>query len=195
MNCGPSVYSVKTSPARSVISSHFIQASAYFLQALFLGRVDALVGEVARLDLPHLLLDLLEVLGRERSGAVEIVVKAVVDGRADAELGLGIQLEHRRRQQVRGRVPVHLERLGILGGQDLQAGVLSRGRVRSYSSPLTLATMAASASRGLIDLAMSMGACPAATDCLLPSGRVISMLLIGNFQRSTGEDQTHDAGD
>jgi hypothetical protein len=28
---------------------------------------------------------------------------------------------------------------------------------------------------------------PAATDCLLPSGRVISMLLIGKFQRSTGE--------
>src|SRR5580704_11536475 len=45
--------------------------------------------------------------------------------------------------------------------------------------------MAASARRGLIDLAISTGRVPAATDCLLPSGRVISMLLIGNFQRST----------
>src|ERR1700759_1526080 len=61
----------------------------------------------------------------------------------------------------------------------------SMGRVRSKSVPFTLATMAASARRGLIDLAISMGRVPAATDCLLPSGRVISMLLIGNFQRNT----------
>src|ERR1019366_3616885 len=45
--------------------------------------------------------------------------------------------------------------------------------------------MAASARRGLIDFAISMAGVPAATDRLLPSGRVISMLLIGNFQRST----------
>ena len=36
-----------------------------------------------------------------------------------------------------------------------------------------------------MDLAISMGRVPAATGCLLPSGRVISMLLIGNFQRNT----------
>src|SRR5260370_12381583 len=59
------------------------------------------------------------------------------------------------------------------------------GRVRSNISPLTLAAIAASARRGLMPLAISMGRVSAATDCLLPSGRVISMLLIGNFQRST----------
>ena len=32
MKCGPSVYSENTSPARSAISSHFIQAPAYFLR-------------------------------------------------------------------------------------------------------------------------------------------------------------------
>ena len=36
----------------------------------------------------------------------------------------GIQFEHRRGQQVRGRVAVDFERLGILGGQDLERGVL-----------------------------------------------------------------------
>src|ERR1700748_1048249 len=45
--------------------------------------------------------------------------------------------------------------------------------------------MAASARRGLIDFAISMGRVPASTDCLLPSGRVISMLLIRIFQRNT----------
>src|SRR5689334_25434905 len=55
------------------------------------------------------------------------------------------------------------------------------GRVRSWSSPLTRATMAASASRGLMDLATSRGVMPDGRDCLLPSGRVISMLLIGKI--------------
>src|ERR1035437_8147173 len=59
------------------------------------------------------------------------------------------------------------------------------GRVRSNISPLTLAASAASARRAPMPLAMSMGRVSAATDCLLPSGRVISMWLIGNFQRST----------
>jgi hypothetical protein len=38
-----------------------------------------------------------------------------------------------------------------------------------------------------MDLAISMGRSPGATDCLLPSGRVISMLLIGNSQCSVAE--------
>src|ERR1017187_2964312 len=59
------------------------------------------------------------------------------------------------------------------------------GRVRSYNSPLRRATMAASARRVPIDLAISMGRIPASTDRWLPSGRVISMLLIGKFQRNT----------
>src|ERR1035441_8043630 len=58
-----------------------------FLEAFFLAGEDALVGERARLDLPHLLLDFFEVVGSERGGAVEIVVETVLDGRADAELG------------------------------------------------------------------------------------------------------------
>ena len=40
-----------------------------------------------------------------------------------AELGLREQFEHRCRQQVRRRMPVDLERLGILVGEDAQVGV------------------------------------------------------------------------
>ena len=174
MNCGPSVYSEKMSPARSSISSHFIQSSAYFSRPSSFGGVDALVGQVARLDLPHLLLDLFEIFGREGRGAVEIVIEAGVGGRADAELGFGKQLEHGGGQQVRGGVAVDLSASGFFAVRICSVASSSSGRVRSYSSPLTLATTAASARRGLIDLAMSMGLVPAGTDCLLPSGRVIS---------------------
>ena len=128
MKCGPErVFGEDLAGASLSISSHFIQAVGVFLQAFVLGGEHALVGQVARLDLPHLLLDLFEVLGRERSGAVEIVIEAVVDGRADAELGFGIQFQHGRGQQVGGGVAVDLERLGILGGQDLERGVLFDG--------------------------------------------------------------------
>src|ERR1700728_1678358 len=61
---------------------------------------------------------------------------------------------------------------------------VSIGRVRSDSSPLTLATTAASARRGLMARAMSIGRLPASTGFWLPSGRVIWMLLIAKFQRN-----------
>src|ERR1017187_5162155 len=97
------------------------------LEALFFGGKDAFVGEGAGLDLPHLLLDLLEVVGGEGGGAVEIVVEAVVDGRADAELGFGIEFEHGGGEEVGGGVAVDLERFGVPGGEDLNRGVLLDG--------------------------------------------------------------------
>src|SRR5205809_7673866 len=60
------------------------------------------------------------------------------------------------------------------------------GSVKSSRSLLFFATIAASASPGVFNLAFRIAEVPAATDCLLPSGRVISMLLIGKFQRNTG---------
>src|ERR1019366_9913341 len=74
------------------------------LEALFFGGKDAFEGEGAGLDLPHLLLDLFEVVGGEGGGAVEIVVEAVVDGGADAELGFGIEFEHGGGEEVGGGV-------------------------------------------------------------------------------------------
>ena len=100
------------------------------LQPLILLGVFALVGQVARLDLPHLLLDLFEILGSERRVALEIVIEARLDRRADAELGLREQFQHRRGQKVRRGMPVHFERLGILGGQNLEPGVVLEGPVQ-----------------------------------------------------------------
>ena len=82
-----------------------------FLEAFVLRGKNAFVGEGAGLDLPHLFLDLLEVVGRKGGGAVEIVVEAVLDGRTDTELGFGIELEHGGSEQVGGGVAVDLERL------------------------------------------------------------------------------------
>ena len=103
MKWGPSVYSVKTSSAFSSMSSFFIQSSAYFFRPSSLGVMTALVGQVARLDLPHALFDFFEIFGGEGVGAVEVVVEAVVDGRTDAELGFGEQLQHGGGEQVRSR--------------------------------------------------------------------------------------------
>ena len=100
------------------------------LQSLVLLRVLALVGQVARLDLPHLLFDLFQILGSEGRVALEIVIETRVDRRADAELGLREQFQHRGRQKVRRRMPVHFERLGILGGQNLELGVVLEGPVQ-----------------------------------------------------------------
>src|SRR5687768_18062868 len=45
-----------------------------------------------------------QILGRERTLVREVVVKAVLDHRADRDLGLGKQLLYRLGEKVRGRV-------------------------------------------------------------------------------------------
>ncbi len=67
-------------------------------------------------DLAHPGLDLLEVLGLERLGHVEVVVEAVGDGRPDAEPRVGVELLHRLRHHVRGRVA---QDVAALTGVDL----------------------------------------------------------------------------
>ncbi len=64
-------------------------------------------------DALHRLLERLEVLGGEGLGHVEVVVEAVRDERADAELRVGAQLLHRLRQHVGGRVAQHIEAVGL----------------------------------------------------------------------------------
>ena len=66
-------------------------------------------------DLLHLLLELGQVLRGERRGHVEVVVEAVLDRRADAQLRVREQLLHRLREHVRGRVPDDREAVGRLG--------------------------------------------------------------------------------
>ena len=63
-----------------------------------------LEAKVGGLLLAHLRLDLLEVGGRQRPRQIEVVVEAVLDGRTDAELRVGEDVEHRGRHHVRRAV-------------------------------------------------------------------------------------------
>ncbi|MCY1308204.1 hypothetical protein D9M70_581930 [compost metagenome] len=74
-------------------------------------------------DLGHLLLDLREVVGREGLVAGEIVIEAVLDGRADGHLRAGEQLLHRLGQHVGGVVADGLQRLGIVAHQQAEVAV------------------------------------------------------------------------
>ena len=93
------------------------------LQALLLFGVFALVRQVARLNLPHPLLDLFKIVRRKRIGPLEIVIETVLDGRPNSELRFRDQFENRGREKVRGGMPVDFERLGILRRQNLQCGI------------------------------------------------------------------------
>src|SRR6185312_14701117 len=93
------------------------------LNAFRLAGQPAFERETFGLQLPHLLFNLFEIFGRERLGAVEIVVKAGFDGRPDAQLGFREEFQHRRGAQVGGRMPIHLQRVFILIGQDLNRAV------------------------------------------------------------------------
>ena len=75
-------------------------------------------------DLRHALFDGRQILGGEGPLVGEIVVKAVLDHRADGDLRLGEELLHRIRQQVRGGMTDDLESVGILVRDDAQFGVV-----------------------------------------------------------------------
>ncbi len=51
-------------------------------------------------------------------GQLEVVVEAVLDGRADAEGGAGEQIEHRLGQDVGRRVADDVEAIVAVGGDD-----------------------------------------------------------------------------
>ena len=78
---------------------------------------------IARDYLGHFRLDPRQVFRRERLFAIKIIKKARICGRSMAQLGLRIKFEHRRGQHVRGGVAHHLERLGVLLGDQFQARI------------------------------------------------------------------------
>ncbi len=93
---------------------------------LLLGLVHPPGEQLALLDdLAHPLFQLVQILRRERLGHVEVVVEAVGDGRADAQLGLREQLLHGLGQHVCRRVPDDAAALVGVGrdGDDLGVGV------------------------------------------------------------------------
>src|SRR5690606_5383219 len=91
---------------------------------LLLGDDLALERIVAADHLLHPLLDLGELIGRERLGHVEVVVEAVLDRRAEADLRLRTHLPHRRGEDVCRGVPEDVERLGVLLRDDLHLRIV-----------------------------------------------------------------------
>ena len=62
--------------------------------------------------------------GSERLVAHEIVEETVFDGRADAQLHVGIEFQHGGGEKMRGGVAKHLNRVGILRGEDRKPSVV-----------------------------------------------------------------------
>ena len=79
---------------------------------------------VAGDDLAHLGFDLLEIVGRERLVAREVVVEAVFDGRTDGDLRAGIERLHRLGHDMRRIVADQLQHLVRLAGDDLDRRVV-----------------------------------------------------------------------
>ena len=85
-------------------------------------------------DLFHFGFDLGEVFLLDRSGRVDVVVKAVVGGRAERELSAGEQAHDRPGHDVGGRVPQHVEGVAVFVGQDLERDFLGASRVSGESN-------------------------------------------------------------
>ncbi len=93
------------------------------LEGFGLGNELAFIGQVLRSKLVHLFFDFREIFRSERLVAQKFVEKASVDGRADAELDVGIKLHHSGGEQMRRGMTKDEERVGILFGEDLQLDV------------------------------------------------------------------------
>src|SRR5262245_13022716 len=75
-------------------------------------------GFVAGDDFAHLLLDDAEIFRGERLVAEEVVIKAVLDHRADGDLGAGPQRLHRLGEHMRGIVTDQLQRARVVAGEE-----------------------------------------------------------------------------
>jgi hypothetical protein len=91
----------------------------------------ALERRALRQDLAHLRLDALEVLGRERSLDLEVVLELVaVVLAADVDLDAREEALHRVGHQVLGRVAQHLARGRVAHRHDLERGVGRKPRAQ-----------------------------------------------------------------
>ena len=100
---------------------------------------DTLVLGISLDDFTHAGLDLLEVIGGERRVPVHVVEEALVGGRTDAQLGLRIEFQGCRRQQVRRRMAVHFQRFLVAFGQEAHLGISLEGcaQVRQFAINLS----------------------------------------------------------
>jgi len=149
------------------------EAAVGFLPAHFLP--DEAV--ILRGHLGHLLFDGGQVFGRERTLDGEIVVKAVLDRRAEADPCLGEELPDRRGKDMGGGVAEHLQRLGIPLGENRHPGIVLDGPVEVEDLP--------------VDLGGNGGPGEAGTDalCQRPAGDAAG----GFAHAAVGEREPHSA--
>jgi hypothetical protein len=83
--------------------------------------------EFFRRNLLHLLFKCLEVFRCERMIDPEVVVKAVLDRRSEADLSVGTDAADGCSQEVRGRVPEHGQCFGIALREYLERAARTQG--------------------------------------------------------------------
>ena len=91
------------------------------------GELEPLQLQILPLDLLHGLLDLLEVVGGEVEGGVEVVIEPVLGGGADGQLHLGPEALDGLGQDMGGRMPIGPAAVGVVEGQQSQGTVLFDG--------------------------------------------------------------------
>ena len=83
------------------------------------GQLKALQLQLLLADLAHLCLQRVHVLLGEVEGRVKVVIKAVVNGRADGQLHLGVQTLHGLSQHMGAGVPIRLAVVLVFKGVDV----------------------------------------------------------------------------
>ena len=128
MNGVPSIVVAAHRLAALVFDQFALERLAHLGELRFglgLRHLDAPVFEIALDQVAHALLDLRQILGREPPAVValkvviEAALRVVEQRRPDAQPRPRIEVEHGRRQQVRGRVAIDFQRLvadsGVIG--------------------------------------------------------------------------------
>ncbi len=105
---------------------HLIGFVFHELQGFLAGQLKAFEFGIFLDDARHFLFHVLEELGRGGLVHIKIVVKTVVDGRADGQLRLGAKRLHGLRQHVAGGMAQRPAAVGIVKGEDFQFAVLSQ---------------------------------------------------------------------
>ena len=107
-------------------------------QRLVPGQGEALDGQRFLDDFLHLGLDGNQILGGEVVLAVEVIVKAAVDGGADGQLSPRPQPPHGLGHDVGGGMPIGLFPVLIVKGQDIHRAVLGQRGAQIHRLPVQL---------------------------------------------------------
>ena len=102
---------------------HLVRLVLHQFQRLFAGQLEALQFGVLLDDAAHFLFHVLEEFGREGLVHIKVVVKAVVDGRADGQLRLRAQGLDRLRQHMAGGVAQRPAAVGVVKGDKFHFAV------------------------------------------------------------------------